>query len=96
MKRGGKGKEGVGKKAEDREREGVWEDTGGMKEGRAEKIGNGEQKEKEGQTHSRAGLIKLEKQGWVFLWILYGLQSLRPHGDGTPVRPHKVSYKVGR
>jgi len=29
-----------------------------------------------------------------FLWILHGPQSPRPHGDGTPVRPHKVSYKV--
>jgi len=45
-------------------------------------------------THSRAGLIKLEKHVWVFLWILHGLQSPRPHGDGTLVRPHKVSYKV--
>ena len=45
-------------------------------------------------THSRAGLIKLEKQGWVSLWILHGPQSPRPHGDGTPVRPHKVSCKV--
>jgi len=33
-------------------------------------------------THSRSGLIKLEKQGWV-LWILHSLQSPRPHGDGT-------------
>jgi len=40
-------------------------------------------------THSRAGLIKLEKQGWVLLWILHGLQSPRPHVDWTP-----VSYKV--
>jgi len=47
-------------------------------------------------THSRAGLIKLEKQGWVFLWILHGPQSPRLHGDGTPVRPHKVSYKVSK
>ena len=45
-------------------------------------------------THSRAGLIKLEKQGWAFSWILHGPQSPRPHGDGIPVRPHKVSYKV--
>ena len=45
-------------------------------------------------THSRAGLIKLEEQGWVFLWILYDPQSPRPHGDMTPVRPHKVSHKV--
>jgi len=45
-------------------------------------------------THSRADLIKLEKQGWVFLWILHGPQSPRPHGDRTPVRPHKVRYKV--
>ena len=34
-------------------------------------------------AHSRAGLIKLEKQGWVSLWILHGPQSPRPHGDGT-------------
>jgi len=39
-------------------------------------------------------LIKLEEQGWVFLWILYDPQSPRPHGDRTPVRPHKVSHKV--
>ena len=45
-------------------------------------------------THSKAGLIKLEKQGWVFKWILYDPQSPRPHGDRTPVRPHKVSHKV--
>jgi len=45
-------------------------------------------------THSRAGLIKLEEQGWVSLWILYDPQSPRPHGDRTPVRPHKVSHKV--
>jgi len=29
-----------------------------------------------------------------FLWILHGLQSPRPHGDRTPVRPQKVRYKV--
>ena len=29
-----------------------------------------------------------------FLWILHGPQSPRPHGDRTPVRPHKVRYKV--
>ena len=29
-----------------------------------------------------------------FLWILHGPQNPRPHGDRTPVRPHKVSYKV--
>jgi len=45
-------------------------------------------------THSRAGLIKLEKTRMGFLWILHGPQSPRPHGDGTPMRPHKVSYKV--
>jgi len=28
-----------------------------------------------------------------FLWILYGPQSPRPHGDWTPVRPHKVSLR---
>ena len=31
---------------------------------------------------SKAGLISLEKQGWV-LWILHGPQNPRPHGDGT-------------
>jgi len=46
-------------------------------------------------THSWAtGLIKLEKQAWDSLWILHGPQSPRPHRDGTPVRPHKVSHKV--
>jgi len=44
-------------------------------------------------TLSRAGLIKLEKQDG-FLWILHGPQSPRPHGDGTRMRPHKVSYKA--
>jgi len=47
-------------------------------------------------TLSGAGLIRLEKQGRVFLWILHGLLNPRPRGDGTPVRPHKVSYKVSR
>ena len=39
-------------------------------------------------------LDKIRKTRMGFLWILHGLQSLRLHGDGTPVRPHKVSYKV--
>jgi len=39
-------------------------------------------------------LDKIRKTRMGFLWILHGLQSPRPHGDGTPVRPHKVSYKV--
>jgi len=39
-------------------------------------------------TLSRAGLIRLENKDG-FLWL-----SPRPHEDGTPVRPHKVSYKV--
>jgi len=30
----------------------------------------------------------------VLSWILHAPQSPKPHGDGTPVRPHKVSYKV--
>ena len=41
----------------------------------------------------RLDKIKKNKDGF-FLWILHGLQSPRPHGDGTPVRPHKVGYKV--
>jgi len=45
-------------------------------------------------TLSRAGLIRLEKQGWVFLRTLHGPLNPKPHEDGTPVRPHKVSYKV--
>jgi len=45
-------------------------------------------------THSRAGLIKSEKNKDGFLWILRGRQSHRTHGDGTPVRPHKVSHKM--
>ena len=44
-------------------------------------------------THSRAGSIKLENMDG-FLWILRGPQSPRPRGDGTSVRPHKVSYEV--
>jgi len=47
-------------------------------------------------------LHKIRKTRMGFLWILlwfflsffYGPQSPRPHGDRTPVRPHKVSYKV--
>ena len=39
-------------------------------------------------------LDKIRKTRMGFLWILYGPQSPRPHGDRTPVRPHKVSYKV--
>jgi len=45
-------------------------------------------------TLSRAGWIKLEKQEWVLWTLLHGPQSPRPRGDGTPVRPHKVSHKV--
>ena len=39
-------------------------------------------------------LDKIRKTRMGFLWILHGPQSPRPHGDWTPVRPHKVSYKV--
>jgi len=38
-------------------------------------------------------LDKITKTRMGFLWILHGLKSPRPHGHGTPVRPHKVSYK---
>ena len=41
-------------------------------------------------------LDKIRKTRMGFLWILYGLQSPKPHGDQTPVRPHKVSYKVSK
>ena len=39
-------------------------------------------------------LDKIRKTRMGFLWILNGPQSPRPHGDWTPVRPHKVRYKV--
>jgi len=39
-------------------------------------------------------LDKIRKTRMGFLWILHGPQSPRPHGDRTPVRPHKVRYKV--
>ena len=39
-------------------------------------------------------LDKIRKTRMGFLWILHGPQSPRPRGDWTPVRPHKVSYKV--
>ena len=39
-------------------------------------------------------LDKIRKTRMGFLWILHGPQIPRPHGDWTPVRPHKVSYKV--
>jgi len=42
----------------------------------------------------KGGLDKIRKIRMGFLWILHGPQSPRPHGDRTPVRPHKVSYKV--
>ena len=35
-------------------------------------------------------LDKIRKTRMGFMWILNGPQSPRPHGDGTPVRPHKV------
>jgi len=41
-------------------------------------------------------LDKLRRTRMGFLWIRHGLQSPRPNGDWTPVRPHKVSYKVRR
>jgi len=37
-------------------------------------------------------LDKIRKTRMGFLWIMHGPQSPRPHGDRTPVRPHKVSY----
>ena len=45
-------------------------------------------------TPFKGRLDKIRKTRMGFLWILHGPQSPRPHGDGTPVRPHKVSYKV--
>jgi len=39
-------------------------------------------------------LDKIRKTRMGFLWILHGPQRPRPHGNGTPMRPHKVSYKV--
>ena len=39
-------------------------------------------------------LDKVRKTRMGFLWTLHGPLSPRPNGDGTPVRPHKVSYKV--
>jgi len=39
-------------------------------------------------------LDKIRRTRMGFLWILYDLQSPRPLGDRTPVRPHKVSHKV--
>jgi len=39
-------------------------------------------------------LDKIRKTRMGFLRTLHGPLSPRPHGDGTPVRPHKVSYKV--
>jgi len=39
-------------------------------------------------------LDKIRKTRMGFLWTLRGPQSPRFHGDVTPVRPHKVSYKV--
>ena len=49
-----------------------------------------------GSINSFKGMIdKIRKKTRMgFLWILHGLQSPRPHGDRTPMRPHKVSYKV--
>jgi len=41
-------------------------------------------------------LDKIRKTRMGFLWILYGPQSPRHHGDQTPVRPHKVSHKVSQ
>ena len=39
-------------------------------------------------------LDKIRKTRMGFLWTLHGPLSPRPHRDGTPVRPHKVSCKV--
>ena len=45
-------------------------------------------------THSRADLIKLEKQGWVFYGSCMVRKALGLMEIGPPVRPHKVRYKV--
>jgi len=48
-----------------------------------------------GSINSFKGRLDIiRKTSMGFLWIVHGPQSPRPHGDGTPVRPHKVSYKV--
>ena len=39
-------------------------------------------------------LDKIRKTRMGFLWILYDPQSPRPHGDKTPMKPHKVIHKV--
>jgi len=39
-------------------------------------------------------LDKIRKTMMGFLWILHGPQSPRPHGNRTPVRPHKMNDKV--
>ena len=45
-----------------------------------------------GSINSFKGMLdKIRKTRMGFLWILHGPQSPRPHGDGTPVRPHMVS-----
>jgi len=41
-------------------------------------------------------LDKIRKIRMGFLWTLHDPQNPRPHGDGTPVRPQKVSYKVSK
>jgi len=41
-------------------------------------------------------LDKIRRTRMGFLLILYDPQSPRPHGDRTPVRPHKVSHKVSQ
>ena len=39
-------------------------------------------------------LDKIKKQGWVFMDPAWSAKP-RPHGDGTPVRPRKVSELQG-
>ena len=47
-------------------------------------------------THSRAGLIKLERQGWVFYGSCMVRKALGLMEIGPPVRPHKVNHKVNQ
>ena len=45
-------------------------------------------------NNPKGRLDKIRKSRMGFLWTLHGPLSPRPHGDVTPMRPHKVSYKV--
>jgi len=42
----------------------------------------------------KGGLDKIRKTRMGFFMDLAWTTKPRPHGDGTPVRPHTVSYKV--